>query len=378
VAQLPSDKAPGSPWGKLALRAGLSALIVGMLCYKVNWASLGRVFDEMHLGLTLLAFIVIQIGQSFSSWRWKVIAEPLGFKASYGRFRSLFYIGTFFNLFLPTSVGGDAIRAWMLSGGKGKRLSAFSTVIADRVSGVTAMLVMACIASFTPMGELHWWIPLAPWGLLGGLLLIMALLPKLKQYNSKIALLSEGLGWEQGRWTTWWQGLGLSFIVQSMATLQVILLGIALALPVPWHAYLVVVPLVTLLTMFLPSLNGIGVREAGLFLLFQPYGISEAQGIALGMAWFALSIGIGLIGGCFYLFSPFSKVQVAESDDRSSDKQQDSMKLQAPLTVDSHPRSQTHNPAPQREREFEHKGTTHESFHCRADEGREGQRQAAA
>lgn len=336
----PSDNANRSSLVKLAMRVGLSALIVSVLIYKVSWAKLTIVFSEMHLGLTLAAFIIIQIGQSFSSWRWKLIAEPLGFTATYAHFRTLFYIGTFFNLFLPTSIGGDAIRAWMLSNGKGKRLAAFSTVIADRVAGVTAMLFMACAASFMPLGELPTWIPLLPWLLLGGLLMTMAMLPKLKKYSPKVHLLIQGLGWEQGRWTTWWQAIGLSFIVQGMATLQVILLGIALDLTVPWHAYLVIVPLVTLLTMFIPSLNGIGVRDAGLILLLAPYGVSQEQGLALAVAWFALSISIGLVGGLFYLFA-----------DRSWTP-----------TVSDTPTE----------------GDTHESVNRRTDEGRERQRQAAA
>ena len=128
---------------KLLLRAGLSTLIIGLLAYKISWPSLARVFSEMHLGLTLFAFMLLHIGQSFSSWRWMILAKPLGFNETYGRYRSLFYIGTFFNLFLPTSIGGDAVRAWMLAPKKNSRLAAFGSVIADRVAGVTVKRHMA-------------------------------------------------------------------------------------------------------------------------------------------------------------------------------------------------------------------------------------------
>lgn len=300
---LPSDNASSKGTLKFLLRAGLSALIVTVLASRISWPSLARVFSEMHLGLTLFAFLLLHVGQSFSSWRWMILARPLGFTDPYSRYRSLFYIGTFFNLFLPTSIGGDAVRAWMLAREKHQRLAAFGSVIADRVSGVTAMLMMACLATLAPLGVTPWWLPMLPWFALGCLFLVMAALPRLVAYSSKIETLLIGMGWEQGRWNTWWQAIGLSFVVQAFATFQVILLGLAMDLPVPWYSYVVIVPLVTLLTMLPLSLNGIGVRETGLILLLAPFGVAKEQAMALGLGWLALSLGVGLVGGLFYLFS---------------------------------------------------------------------------
>ncbi|MFT3878396.1 MAG: lysylphosphatidylglycerol synthase transmembrane domain-containing protein [Gemmatales bacterium] len=341
MPRLPSVSAEQSRLLKFVVRAGLSALIVGVLAYKINWASLGRVFEQMHVGLSVIAFVLLNVGQSFSSWRWKTIAEPLGFRESYSRYRTLYYIGNFFNLFLPTSVGGDAVRGWMLARTKTQRWPAFGSVIADRVAGVTAMLMMACVATLAPMGESPWWVPVLPWGILGCLFLTMALLPRLAGYSQKIQALVDALGWSKGRWGTWWTAIGLSFIVQGLATLQVILLGFALDLTVPWYSYLVVVPLVTLLTMVLPSLNGIGVREGGMVLLLAPFGVTTEQALALSLGWFALSVGVGLIGGGFYLFSDRSK-EPADTD----------------LSVEGK--------------------DSHESVNRRTDDEREGQRQAAA
>lgn len=341
MPRLPSVSAEQSRRLKFIVRAGLSALIVGALAYKISWSSLGRVFGQMDMVLTTIAFVLLNVGQSVSSWRWKTIAEPLGFRETYSRYRALYYIGSFFNLFLPTSVGGDAVRAWMLARTKRERWPAIGSVIADRVAGVTAMLMMACAATLAPMGESPWWVPVLPWGILGCLFLTMALLPRLAGYSQKTQALVDALGWSNGRRGTWWSAIGLSFIVQGLATFQVILIGFALGLPVPWYSYLVVVPLVTLLTMVLPSLNGIGVREGGLVLLLAPFGVSTEQALALGLGWFALSVGVGLVGGMFYLFSDRSKTPV-DTD----------------LSVEGK--------------------DSHESVNRRADDEREGQRQAAA
>ena len=83
---------------------------------------------------------------------------------------------------------------------KKRRLAAFGSVIADRVAGVTAMLMLACLATLAPMGAAPWWMPALPWFALGSLFLVMAMLPRLANYSTKVGSLLVGIGWEQGRW----------------------------------------------------------------------------------------------------------------------------------------------------------------------------------
>jgi uncharacterized membrane protein YbhN (UPF0104 family) len=288
--------------GKLVLRVAFSSVILSYLAWKIHWHELVAVVAEMHLGLTLTAFALLHVGQSFSSYRWQRLARPLGFSQPYSHFRRLFYIGTFFNLFLPTSIGGDAVRALKLAPSRSQWVPALGSVIADRVAGVTAMLLLACLATCAPLGNLPAWVLPWPWLILFGLAATLALLPRLARRSAKFAMLLQGLGWSSGRALLWWQAVGLSLIVQGFATLQVILLGMALHLSVPALGYFVIVPLVTLLTMLPFSLNGMGVREGSLVLLLAPYGVSQAQAVTLGLGWLALSLGVGLVGGILYLF----------------------------------------------------------------------------
>lgn len=312
MPQLHNDKAKYLKHWKVALRVVLSVIIVVFLAFQLKWESLQSVLTEMNLGLVLLAFVIIQVGQSFSSLRWLILARIAGFQSSYHRFRTLFYVGTFFNLFLPTSIGGDAVRAWKLAANKKERPAAFGTVIADRLAGVTVMLIMACLATINSLNAIDTWIILLPWALLAGIIATLVVLPRLSVRSEKYLAIVQNLTWSAHKTSPWSQALGLAFIVQCMATWQVILLGQALGLATPWYAYFVVVPLVTLLTMLPVSFNGIGVREGGLILLFAPYGVSKEQALALGVAWFALSVGVGLVGGVFYLF--FDRHEVSATD----------------------------------------------------------------
>ena len=61
MPRLPSVSAAQSRMLKFLVRAGLSALIVGVLAYKISWSSLGRVFEQMNVGLTVIAFVLLHV-----------------------------------------------------------------------------------------------------------------------------------------------------------------------------------------------------------------------------------------------------------------------------------------------------------------------------
>ena len=51
----------------------------------------------------------------------RLLAGPLGFRQPLRRFVAVYFVGMFFSLALPTSVGGDVVRAWYLDGRSGRR-----------------------------------------------------------------------------------------------------------------------------------------------------------------------------------------------------------------------------------------------------------------
>ena len=81
-----------------------------------------------------------------SSLRWRLMARAQGFDGSPLRYVGYYFIGMFFNLALPTSVGGDVVRVWYLAGhdgagpASGRRLAALVSVLADRVNGVVVLV----------------------------------------------------------------------------------------------------------------------------------------------------------------------------------------------------------------------------------------------
>ena len=76
------------------------------------------------------------------------MARSLEFERPLRHLVGYYFIGMYFSLLLPTSVGGDVVRAWYLDGGTRRRLGAFATVFLDRLSGLIVLLAMACLSAF--------------------------------------------------------------------------------------------------------------------------------------------------------------------------------------------------------------------------------------
>lgn len=348
-------------WLRFAVRALVSMTVMGWLLSRLDWAALqavARQAEPTGWFLAVVLYALVQMG--LSSSRWQMLAEPMGFRSPWRRYFGLYYVGLFFNLFLPTSMGGDVVRAWSLADQPERRWPALLSVVSDRLSGLLALVLLAGLATFFDHGSLPRTVVWTVWSLAGGMVVGFLLLPRLGKRLPAFAKLAAALSVSRGHRRRWFMALGISICVQSASVVQIALMGQALGLQVPAMGYAVVVPLVSLLTLLPVSVGGIGVREGSLVLLLRPLGVSEAAALALGLAWFAMNFVMGMVGGLVYLF--FGQHLVGPSSQSSGSSGMTEAQASVPAT---HEQSlQEHQP--------------NGSLNCRAYQGRAGQSQAAA
>jgi uncharacterized protein (TIRG00374 family) len=308
---------------RLVFSAGLLAVLAG----RTNWHQVGTTFAHLHWGLWLLAVAGYVVCQVVSSLRWQALARPLGFDLPLGRFVSFYFIGMFFNLVLPTSVGGDVVRAWYLSGGPGRRLDAFLSVFVERLSGLLVLLAIACLAAAVCPLSLPAWVPWSVWGLTAAGLVAVPVLVGLARLPCPAGRLS-GLHARLVRFAGQLAAAGrlylahprllvgttlLSGVVQAGNVVLVWLIGRAIGAPVPASYYWILVPLVALLTLLPISLNGMGIREGAMVLLLAPLGVGSGTAVSLAFLWFAACTLVSLGGVGFYLYGGNGTIRVLRS-----------------------------------------------------------------
>ena len=137
---------------QLIVRIVVSTGLMAWLITMIDWDEAFRVMREGSPFYFVAAFLAIQITVLTSIWKWKMLIEspekknnPL-FKASTIQLSKLYYIGLFFNNFMPGSVGGDVVRIFYL----GKTTSvavATTSVLWERLTSGLALVGIVLISA---------------------------------------------------------------------------------------------------------------------------------------------------------------------------------------------------------------------------------------
>ncbi|MEI7863215.1 MAG: lysylphosphatidylglycerol synthase transmembrane domain-containing protein [Planctomycetota bacterium] len=297
------------PWVGPLLRVGGTAALMTFALRTVEWQQLFSLFRTIDWRWWLTALGVAMFVQTIAALRWAALARPIGFPLPTSVFIRRFFEGAFFSLCLPSSIGGDVIKAYRLSDSTSGRLLAGCTVLADRLAGLTALGVLAG----TALAAMEWSLPWFQTLLVGAGLLLAAWLPmrlgiaslnrlagvfpeghpakrfiaQLLPYQEQPELLTHAFLW--------------SLLVQVGSTLTVVLVGKSLGVTLPLVTWFAVVPLVALAMVLPISVSGVGIREGGLAFLLAPHGVAAEKAVAIGLLWFLTTICCGLVGGVLFL-----------------------------------------------------------------------------
>ncbi len=149
------------------MRLAVSAALFSLVAWQTDWNTVGVAFGNLRLEYWLGAVALLCLCQLASAWRWKTYADELQMKRTLPQLVGFYFIGMYFNLMLPTSVGGDVVRAWYLDGQTGQRLTAFASVFLDRLNGLVVLVGLACVAVTLSPLALPGWIPISVWCIAG-------------------------------------------------------------------------------------------------------------------------------------------------------------------------------------------------------------------
>ena len=107
---------------------------------------LGSTLSKLNIWALVAAVGLYGVAQAFFVMRWRLLSGVQS--AHFGFFTGLklHFLGLFYNNCLPSSVGGDLIRAWYVTHhcDADKRDEAALSVFVDRVVGLFGMIIMAC------------------------------------------------------------------------------------------------------------------------------------------------------------------------------------------------------------------------------------------
>jgi uncharacterized membrane protein YbhN (UPF0104 family) len=274
-----------------------------------------RINNLASIGWIGFAIIVTFLQIFIGVLRWREVSDECGAPLTIRMAMRFNMIGTFFNQTLPSSIGGDAVRLWLVaSAGSGWRAATYS-IFVDRAIGLIALAIIIVASlprSYNLIADAQ-----GRWALL----LI------------DFAALAGGLGFllfGKIRWSwlkRWWgthhahacaviadrvifsryRGPKVALLSLFVHVLTVVIAWCvvkAIAAPVAFGTIFQVIPPVMLITMLPISIAGWGVREATMSLAFGYAGLVTNEGVNVSLLFGAVSFIVGAFGGLVWILSP--------------------------------------------------------------------------
>jgi uncharacterized protein (TIRG00374 family) len=274
---------------KITLAAGLLAWVLSQVHFSDYTdpasgearAGVLSAFESLHWGLATLGLMGFGISLLLTGVRFWLLLRVQEIRISLGQSIRLTFLGQFYNMIVPGTIGGDVIKAWHISRHCGRVAPVLVTIVTDRLIGLGEFVVLSLI-SVTACLSLN----LASWeeihvgaiatfvaaGLCGGVLCVMVS-PRLRKLlhlemvyrrtslahhfdaaGDCVTMLSKHSGILLAAWAI--SAIGHVCFLGGIA-----IIGMGLGLDVPWWSYFIYLPLIQVLAAVPLTPGSVGVTE---------------------------------------------------------------------------------------------------------------------
>jgi len=136
-----------TPLVRVALQSAVSLALIGLLIALALRANLMDSFRALRPGAIAIAAGLQGAAFVLNSRRWQILLANVGIRQRLGGLTSLYFIGQFFSLFLPTGTGGDLVRAYDVARRSGQPTEAVLATLQERLLGLGASLLIGLVAA---------------------------------------------------------------------------------------------------------------------------------------------------------------------------------------------------------------------------------------
>jgi hypothetical protein len=259
----------------------------------------------LFIGIALLVFGLYQF---IYVYNWGKILSVLRERVRYRELFRFHMIGLFYNLFLPTSMGGDLAKIYYLSRSIANRLVPIKSIAILRGTGLLTNLFLIAISYAMTRGTVRVEVPEALSGrapaaasvllwLAAGAVMVSdggILRSILARARSFTASMRDFVKYHRKEVVS---VLIISFVTQMMIILENRILLAALGIEVPFVDMMFIIPLTFLVTLLPITIAGLGIREGAFIYFLQKYHYTAADAVAFSLLGYSLMLVMGLAGG---------------------------------------------------------------------------------
>lgn len=295
-------------------------MLLILLFKKINFSEVLINFKKVNFSSMLVIFALTLVGQIFLVLRWQIILSKLKSRCAFWKLFRAYFIGLFFNIFLPATVGADAIKGYVLYKDNKKLQISFFSVFVDRYIGLFSLVFLVFISSFLVKINYKNY-PLSLWMFCLVLILLITSFILTTPWIRKMIISKKDARFfytiansvsKAIKFTVKSKKiLGICIFYSLASYLTVVLvhyfLAKGLGVPVSFKVLLVWIPLISLCSMAPISINGIGLREFLYIYIFSRYGWDSNTAVSICWIIFGIFLFVSAFGGIFYLSENFKR-----------------------------------------------------------------------
>lgn len=309
----------------LTLRIVISLGLIGWILHSVDRRALAdslKSIDYWYLAAALLAYLIVN---AFCTWRWQILLAARSIRSGYWKLFRYFLNGLFFGNFMPTTVGGDLARAYLVVDDCNKKSEALASVLVDRFIGLFGVIITGIIGLIlvAKTGQELVLLKGMVIGIVAALLFVVLFLNKtlVKKFRwlFKLPLMEKVehhlidfyhsiYVYRTHKKEVFWAFIQ-SLLVQLFVVFTAYYISKALGISIPITPFFLYMPVIAAVSMIPLSINGWGLQEGAFIVFFGRAGLSRPEALSLGFVYHLVAVAISVLGGLLWLMYGHRKKQ---------------------------------------------------------------------
>jgi len=276
---------------KLFIKLAVTAVCLWYVSKKIDWNLTWKLLQQSNKWWLIVAFVLFVLSKIISSARLNIFFKNAGVQLSEISNLKLYWLGMFYNLFLPGGIGGDAYKVILLNRHKKKSIKILSAaVLLDRVSGVVGLAILAVIY-FVFINNFKTY----------AIYLLAAIIPALIGYYFFINKLFPSFI------NVFTSTLLLGLLVQALQVLCAYCIMASIQITQHQAAYIFIF-LVSSIVAILPfTIGGLGAREVVFLWGSNLFLLDKHQSIYISILFYLITVLVSLAGVRWVFKSPITK-----------------------------------------------------------------------
>ncbi len=313
----------------IVLRISISVALLIFLFRRIDEKTLFKLIRNSDKPLLFYAAFTFFLMYPLALFRWNMLLKAAKIKLPLKRVIMSFSGGIFFNVFLPSTIGGDFMRSMDLGKHTQKTKEVIATVFLDRLSGYAGLVfldVLALLLGFKLIEDKVVFFFVSFLVILLTLVLVVLFNKRvysrinkflyaprkdagklgpstLEKVRDALINLHQEIHYFRHKKKVIFNNLVLSVIIQVLSPVSFYIIGLSLGIKINIVYFFVFLPIIGAITLLPISIGGLGLRDTATVYFFAKVGVIKDLSFAMSLLNFSFILIFGSIGGIIYVFT---------------------------------------------------------------------------